>query len=59
MLEKLEVLRRIAERGKKLAEDSYWANDSFATDSDFIDLFVHLLDEIQQTKINYIEERTK
>lgn len=51
--EQLEILRRIAERGKKLAESSYRAIDRLDLDSDFIDIFVHILDEIKRTKNVY------
>jgi hypothetical protein len=40
--EQLEILRRIAQRGKRLAENSKNAR--------FLDLFIHLLDEIERTK---------
>lgn len=48
MFEQLDVLRRIAERGKALAE---W---KMSEADEFLDLFVHLLDEIAKTK-NYYE----
>lgn len=55
MFEQLDVLRRIAERGKSLSEmregDVYSYQDGY---SSFIDIFVHLLDEIAKTK-NYYE----
>lgn len=37
----LDILRRIAERGMKLAHE---------LDTRFVDIFQHLLDEIQQCK---------
>ncbi len=40
--ELVEVLRRIAERGKRFAEEK--GNEMF------VDLFVHLLDEIERLK---------
>lgn len=40
--EQLEILRRIAQRGKLFAERK--------GNEEFIDLFVHLLDEIERTK---------
>lgn len=43
--EQLDVLRRVAERGLALAETDLQVNAS-----DFIDIFVHLLDEIDNTK---------
>ena len=49
LAEQLEVLRRIAERGKKLAEMRRFADDRDAT---FVDIFVHLLDEIERTRTN-------
>ena len=51
ILEQLEILRRIAERGKAQAEDlehrdgNYWW-----VHAEYIDLFVHMLDEIERTK---------
>jgi hypothetical protein len=42
--EQLEILRRIAERGLRLAQDNT------AHDARYIDLFQHMLDEIQRTK---------
>lgn len=48
--EQLEVLRRIAERGKAFAE----TNEQYAygdyTHDKYIDLFVHLLDELKRLK---------
>lgn len=41
-----DILRRIAERGLKLAQD---------TDPKFIDIFQHLLDEIQRMTLQHQE----
>ena len=43
MEEQLDILRRIAERGMRLAEYDVWAND-------FRDIFQHMLDEIERTR---------
>lgn len=51
MLERLDILRRIAERGKRLAEAELQLGDTTLV---YVDLFVHLLDEIERTK-NYYE----
>jgi hypothetical protein len=40
--EQIEILRRIAQRGLRAAQDH--------NDTRYIDLFQHLLDEIQRTK---------
>jgi len=48
LYEQLDILRRIAERGKSLAESTDYTYEP----TEFIDLFVHLLDEIERTKIN-------
>lgn len=44
MSEQLEILRRISERGLKLALESD------AHDLRFVDLFQHLIDEIKRTR---------
>jgi hypothetical protein len=46
--EQLEVLRRIAERGRKKALDK---NDDWATNHEYaVDLFQHILDELERLK---------
>lgn len=50
VLEQLEILRRIADRGLHLSESTDYTYEP----SEFIDIFVHLLDEIKRTK-NYYE----
>lgn len=42
-LEQIEILRRIAKRGKKEAE-------RYANGGHIVDVFVHLLDEIKRLK---------
>lgn len=46
MIEQLEILRRIAERGKALAEKQA----GFYGNPKLLDLFIHMLDEIERTK---------
>lgn len=46
--EQLEILRRTAERGISKAREGWTGS--------YIDLFQHLLDEIQRTKIEYYKE---
>ena len=46
VLEQLEIIRRIAERGKRLAESTDYTYEP----TEFIDLFVHILDEVNRTK---------
>jgi hypothetical protein len=53
MFEQLEILRRIAEKGKSLAEkEEYGRYGGYIPQQkqEFLDLFVHLLDEIERTK---------
>ena len=47
MKEQIEVLRRSAERGLRLAHD---------LDTRFVDIFQHLLDEIERLKVTCREE---
>lgn len=49
MFEQLEILRRIVERGKGLAESVDYTFEP----SEFIDLFNHLLSEIKITENIY------
>jgi hypothetical protein len=46
-LEQLEVLRRIAERGKRAVEHRMKEHPD---EGRYLDLFVHMLDEIERTK---------
>lgn len=49
--EQIEVIRRIAERGKGLVERRLEEFPQYATHhEDYLDLFVHLLDEIKRLK---------
>lgn len=57
VVEQLEILRRIAENGKRQAEDIL---DDFMVDiacgdggDRIVDQWVHILDEIERTKIAY------
>lgn len=52
ILEQLEILRRIAERGRKAAEYRTGRAGS-EQDGRYVDIFVHLLDEIARTKNIY------
>lgn len=45
-----EVLRRIAERGK---------NKALREESDYVDLFQHMLDEIERCRMRYQPKLTK
>lgn len=47
MNEQLDILRRIAERGKAVAERKQNGMEDF---------FIHLLDEIERTKLEYNRE---
>lgn len=49
-LEQCEILRRIAERGKKEAERRIIHDFQTMKDRGYLDLFVHLLDEIKRLK---------
>lgn len=53
--EQLEILRRIAERGKMLSEGNIYIPEGTDVQSMFVDLFVHLLDEIERTETTYFE----
>lgn len=46
--ERLEVLRRVLERGKRLAEERL--PTTIVRDSSYLDLFVHALDELALLK---------
>ena len=48
--EQIEILRRIAERGKGLAERCIERWDDDKNYHTFVDLFQHLLDEIARLK---------
>jgi hypothetical protein len=48
LAEQLEILRRIAERGLRLAQGP--GSGDNAPDTVYVDLFQHLLDEIARTK---------
>lgn len=41
--ERLEIIRRSAERGKRLAEEYSW-------NGTYLDIFVHILDELARIK---------
>ncbi len=51
----LEVLRRIAERGLKLNQDLVKSQVYFVSSN--VDLWQHMLDEIERTKQQYENER--
>lgn len=53
MIEQLEILRRIADRGMSLSRPCIGADGG---DSAQLDLWQHMLDEIERTKVAY--ERT-
>jgi hypothetical protein len=53
MIEHLEILRRIAERGLKLAQQ-----DLFDGDTRYLDLFQHMLDEIEGAKRTLVDSTT-
>ena len=53
MDEQLDILRRIAERGLKQAQNRYWPQLGEA------DCWQHMLDEIERTKVAYGKERER
>lgn len=48
--ERLEILRRIAERGKKLSEKAIEEDSSIWEQLGHLDLWIHMLDEIKRIK---------
>ena len=58
MEERIEILRRIAERGKATFEKSIdMSVNPPQLAMEAIDIFVHLLDEIERLKIEFIESK--
>lgn len=48
--ERLDILRRIAERGKKLAEKATQDGSSIFEQMKHLDLWIHILDELKRIK---------
>jgi hypothetical protein len=53
--EQLDILRRIAERGKSLCEGNLYVSSEEDVQKMFVDIFVHLLDEIERTENAYLD----